>query len=132
MPAAVSLSATFDLTGTGTDLGFLGSGAFGTATGTGTITYTDGSTQSFSLSMADWYNNAAVAGDQIATTISSWNSSTSSQVQHPVSVYFASVPLQPGKTVAPVALPTVSSGVGNGVTAMHLFAIATGNGTPTG
>src|SRR5260370_96865 len=74
----------------------------------------------------------ALAGEDIATTISSWTSSTSSQVQHPVSVYFASVPLQPGKTVAPVALPTVSSGVGNGVTAMHLFAIATGNGTPTG
>jgi hypothetical protein len=123
---------TIDLTGTGTDLGFLGSGAFGTATGTGTITYTDGSSQSFSLSMADWYNNAAVAGDQIATTTSSWNSSSSSQVQHPVSVYFASVALQPGKTVASVTLPTVSSGVGNGVTAMHIFAMATGNGTPTG
>ena len=49
-----------------------------------------------------------------------------------MSVYFASVPLQPGKTVASVTLPTVSSGAGNGVTAMHIFAIATGNGTPTG
>ena len=35
---------------------------FGEATGTGTITYTDGSTQSFSLSMPDWYNNAAEPG----------------------------------------------------------------------
>lgn len=81
--------------------------------------------------MADWYNNAAVSGDQIASTTSSWNFSSSTQVTHPVSVYFASVPLAPGKTVKSVTLPTVSSGVGNGVNAMHIFAIAVGSGTPT-
>jgi hypothetical protein len=122
---------TIDLSGTGTDLGFLGAGAFGAASGTGTITYTDGSTQSFGLVMADWYNNAAVAGDEVATTTSSWNFSSSTQVLHPVSIYFASVPLQAGKTVASVTLPTVSSGAGNGITAMHIFAMAIGSGTPT-
>ena len=111
--------------------GFLGAAGFGAASGTGTITYTDGSTQTYSISMADWYNNAPVAGDQIATTTSSWNSSSSTQVQHPVSIYFASVPLESGKTVKSVTLPTVSSGVGNGVNAMHIFAIAVGSGTPT-
>jgi len=30
-----------------------------------------------------------------------------------------------------VTLPVVSSGVGNGVTALHIFAIAIGTGTPT-
>ncbi len=80
--------------------------------------------------MADWYNNAAVAGDQIATTTLSWNSSSSSQVQHPVSIYYASVALESGKTVESVTLPTVSSGIGNGVNAMHIFAIAVGSGTP--
>jgi hypothetical protein len=35
------------------------------------------------------------------------------------------------KTVASVTLPTVSSGVGNGVTAMHIFAMAIGSGTAT-
>ena len=63
-----------DMSGSGTDLGFLGAAGFGAASGTGTITYTDGSTQTYSISMADWYNNAPVAGDQIATTTSSWNS----------------------------------------------------------
>jgi beta-glucosidase len=121
-----------DVSGSGTDLGFLGAAGFGEASGTGTITYTDGSTQSFSLSMADWYNNAAVSGDQIAATTSSWNFSSSTQTDHPVSIYYASVPLDQGKTVASVTLPTVSSGVGNGVNAMHIFAIATGSGTPTG
>jgi beta-glucosidase len=121
-----------DLSGSGTDLGFLGAAGFGSATGTGTITYTDGSTQSYSLSLADWYNNAAVAGSEIADTTTSWNSSSSTQTAHPVSVYFASVPLEAGKTVASVTLPTVSSGVGDNVNAMQLFAMAIGSGTPTG
>jgi beta-glucosidase len=120
-----------DISGSGSDLGFLGAGAFGAATGTGTITYTDGSTESFSIAMADWYNNAAVAGDQVATTTTSWNFSSSTQTTHPVSIYFASVPLDPGKTVASVTLPTVSSGVGNGINAMHIFAMAVGSGSPT-
>ena len=81
--------------------------------------------------MADWYNNAAVPGDQIANTTSSWNFSSSTQTPHPVSVYFASVPLESGKTVASVTLPTVGSGVGDNVNAMHIFAIAVGSGTPT-
>jgi beta-glucosidase len=121
-----------DLSGSGSELGFLGAAGFGAASGTGTITYTDGSTQSYSISMADWYNNAAVAGDQIAATTSSWNFSSSTQTAHPVSVYYAAVPLDKGKTVASVTLPTVSSGAGNGVNAMHIFAIATGSGTVTG
>jgi hypothetical protein len=82
--------------------------------------------------MADWYNNAPVAGDQIATTTTSWNFSSSTQVTHPVSIYFASVPLQADKTVASVTLPTVSATVGNGITAMHIFSMAIGSGTPTG
>jgi beta-glucosidase len=120
-----------DVSGSGSDLGFLGAAGFGAASGTGTITYTDGSTQSYSISMADWYNNAPVSGDQIATTTSSWNFSSSTQVQHPVSIYFAAVPLASGKTVKSVTLPTVGSGVGNGINAMHIFAIAVGSGTST-
>jgi beta-glucosidase len=120
-----------DLSGSGNELGFLGAAGFGAASGSGTITYTDGSTQPYSISMADWFNNAAVSGDQIATSTSSWNFASSTQTQHPVSVYFASVPLDPGKTVASVTLPTVSSGAGNGVNAMHIFSIAAGNGSPT-
>jgi beta-glucosidase len=122
---------TIDLSGSGTDLGFLGAGAFGAASGTGTITYTDGSTQSYSLAMADWYNNAPVSGDELATTTTSWNFSSSTQTAHPVSIYFASVPLQAGKTVASVTLPTVSASAGNGTTALHVFAMAVGSGTPT-
>jgi len=122
---------TIDLSGSGNELGFLGAGAFGAASGTGTITYTDGSTQPYSLAMADWYNNAAVAGDEVATTTTSWNFSSSTQTDHPVSIYFASVPLAAGKTVASVTLPTVSASAGDGINALHVFAMAIGSGTPT-
>jgi beta-glucosidase len=81
--------------------------------------------------MSDWYNNAAVAGDEVATTTTTWNFTSSTQTDHPVSIYFASVPLQAGKTVASVTLPTVSAGVGSGITALHVFAMAIGSGTPT-
>jgi beta-glucosidase len=121
-----------DLTGSGTDLGFLGASAFGEANGTGTITYTDGTTQQFSLSMQDWYDNSAISGVQVATTTTTWNFSSSTQTDHPVSIYFASVPLAAGKTVASVTLPTVSAGVGDNINAMHIFAMAIGSGTPTG
>jgi beta-glucosidase len=121
-----------DLSGSGTELGFLGASGFGSATGTGTITYTDGTTQSYGLSLADWYNNSPVAGSVIATTTTSWNYSSSTQTAHPVSVYYASVPLEAGKTVASVTLPTIGSGAGDNENAMHIFAIGIGTGTPTG
>jgi beta-glucosidase len=120
-----------DLTGSGTDLGFLGSSGFGSASGNGTITYTDGTTQSFNLSLADWWSNSPATGDEIATTTTSWNYTSTTQTPHPVSIYFMSVPLAAGKTVASVTLPTVSSGAGNGQNAMHIFAMAVGSGTPT-
>jgi beta-glucosidase len=120
-----------DVSGSGTDLGFLGAGGFGSASGSGTITYTDGTTQSFTIGLADWYNDAAVAGSEIATTTTSWNYTSTTQTPHPVSIYFSSVPLESGKTVASVTLPTVSSSAGDNVNAMHIFAIAVGSGTPT-
>ena len=120
-----------DLSGSGDELGFLGSASSSAATGSGTITYTDGSTQPYSISMADWSNNAPVSGDQIASTTTSWNFTGGTRTSHPVSVYFASVPLDPSKTVATVTLPTVGNSDGTPVSAMHIFSIAVGNGSPT-
>ena len=117
----------------------------GTASGTVTVHYTDGSSQSYNLNMADWYANSPAVGNQLLTTTTSWNFTSSTQTAHPVSIYFASVPLQAGKTVASVTLPTaiakmciavtpfpaLALTVGS-VTAMHIFAMAVGSGTPTG
>ena len=99
-PARPSTSAA-----AGTDLGFLGASQNGTASGIVTIHYTDGSSQSFNLNMADWYANAPAVGNQLVTTTSSWNFQSNPLGPHPVSVYFASVPLEHGKTVSSVTLP---------------------------
>jgi beta-glucosidase len=124
----VANGQTVALTGSGTDLGILGASQNGTATGTITVNYTDGTSQSFTFSMADWYANAPATGGQIVTTTSSWNQAAPTGA-HPVSVYFASVPLAAGKTVASVTLPSLPGSFGQ--TELHVFALATGSGTPT-
>lgn len=120
-----------NLTGAGSDLVLLGSADFGTATGTLTVTYTDGSTQQQPITFADWFSNAAAAGDSIVAQTLSWNlPAGSASGPHPVSVYSVDVPLQPGKTVQSVTLPDVSQGVANGETVMHIFAIGIGAAAP--
>jgi len=128
----VAEGQTIDLSGSGSDLGFIGTAANANATGSGVITYTDGSSQPFTLSFGNWFFDTPVSGTQLLTTSSTWNSPHGSH--YPVSLFFASVPLQPGKTVASVTLPDVSSGVGqapNVIASMHIFAMAVGSGVPT-
>lgn len=119
----VASGQTVALSGQGTTLALLGAGDFGSASGTGTVIYTDGTTQSFSLTLADWYANQATPGTTVVATTSSWNGRTP---PHAVSIYGATVPLEAGKTVAAVTLPDVSSSASNNVNAMHIFAMNVG------
>jgi hypothetical protein len=58
--------------------------------------------------------------------MSSWNTPSGANGSGGIrNVYFASVPLQSGKTVSFVTLPNVSNGVGV-FTALHVFAIGIG------
>ncbi|MFE9451862.1 glycoside hydrolase family 3 C-terminal domain-containing protein [Streptomyces sp. NPDC006739] len=116
---------TVPFTGSGTKLGFLGTADYGNASGTGLITYTDGTTQSYTLSFADWWSNSAVDGSDILATTDYINGG-SGKVQQKVSVYGATVPLQAGKTVAYLTLPNVGSGAVSGQVALHIFATAIG------
>ncbi|WP_328471588.1 glycoside hydrolase family 3 C-terminal domain-containing protein [Streptomyces sp. NBC_00448] len=109
----------------GTTLGFLGTANNGTASGTGTITYTDGTSQTFSLAFSDWWDNAPAAGSDTLAKLPYLNQN-GSKVNQPVSVYGATVPLQAGKTVDYVTLPNISQGTANNQTAMHIFSIAVG------
>jgi len=116
---------TIPLSGSGATLGFLGTSDYGTASDIGTIVYTDGSTQPFNLSLPDWWANQPTPGGDILATMPYINTQTG-QRQQKDSVYYASVPLQPGKTVRYVTLPNVSQQATQGQTAMHIFAIAIG------
>ena len=120
-----------DLSGSGDELGFLGSAGFGAASGSGTITYTDGTTQPYSISMADWFEQRP--GQRRRDRHHHLKLELREQHADPASGQrvLRIGPADSGKTVKSATLPTVGSGVGNGINAMHIFSIAVGNGTPT-
>jgi beta-glucosidase len=115
------------LSGSGAKLGLLGAGDFGAASGTGTVVYSDGSTQLFSLTFADWWANKAQGGGDILATMPYVNLASGQHTQSN-SVYYSSVSLQPGKTVQYVILPpdTSQAGATGGRTTMHVFAASIG------
>jgi beta-glucosidase len=76
------------LSGTGSQIAFLGAANNGTATGQVTVGYTDGT-----ITLSDWYSNAAVTGDSLVATTAHWNSP--SGPNHQVSLYLTTVPLAP-------------------------------------
>ena len=122
---AVADGQAIPVTGRGTTLGFLGSGDYGTADGVGAIVYTDGSTQPFELTFADWWANRAARGGDILVT-SPYVNTPSGKHQQPNNIYYAGVPLASGKTVQDVILPDVSQSPAVNQTAMHIFAVAIG------
>jgi len=98
----------------------------GPGAGTGRITYADGTTQQFALSVPDWYSNPP-SGSDPPITMTYRNRSGNTQQAHAINVFLVKVPLQEGKTPSGVTLPDVSSTVTSGVPAMHVFGIAIGD-----
>jgi beta-glucosidase len=107
------------LTGTGATLGFLGAAANGQSSGTGTITYTDGTTQPYTVGFGDWASTTPYPGGDVAVTAAYGNNS-SGPTPWKASIFYDSVALQAGKTVASVTLPDVKSAP------LHVFAAAIG------
>jgi len=117
-PDNVALSGgAVPLSGSGSTLGFLGAGVDGEQSGTGTVFYTDGSTQSFTIGFQNWTVKTPVDGDALVATIAYENRTNPGHVYSP-SLYAAFVPLQAGKTIQAIELPDNPD--------MHIFAIAAG------
>jgi beta-glucosidase len=122
----VAQGQAFSVSGSGSNLGFLATATHGPATGTGTINYTDGSTQQFTLSLPDWYS-APPSGSDVAIAMTYRNRPGNTQQTHTVSVFLVKVPVQAGKTASSVTLPDTSdSPVSSGPT-LHVFGLALGN-----
>ena len=118
---AVASGQGFDLTGSGGTLGFLATGTYGQAGGTGQVVYSDGSTQQFTISAPDWFGGGT--SPDIAVTMAYRNRPTGRD-NHPVFVFVAKVPLDPAKTVQAVVLPDVSAPVPVAhVPSLHVFAV---------
>ncbi|MBO0801616.1 MAG: GH92 family glycosyl hydrolase [Nocardiopsaceae bacterium] len=100
-----------------TRIGLLGSAidaGSGGATGTLTVTYTDGSTQAIPVTFADWTLGAGAyplpPSDVIAATTGYRNLTSGGSQPVKTYIYATSAALQSGKTVASVTLPTGSGG----------------------
>ncbi len=118
----VASGQAVDVGQAGSSLDIAGTANNGTATGDGTIVYTDGTRQSFTLSFQDWWANAGTASSDILVSTPYINTATGRTNQQ-VSMYYASIPLTAGKTVQYVTLPHVSDGPVTGL-AMHIFALS--------
>ncbi|GGZ29212.1 hypothetical protein GCM10010300_85170 [Streptomyces olivaceoviridis] len=111
------------ISGTGSELGFVGSGTSGPHQGIGTIVYTDGSTQQYGLSFSDWWDNDNVAqgGGRLGTY--AYINSHDGKVNQKVSLFTTKVPLAAGKTVQAVILPESDE---PGTPQGHVIAMAIG------
>ncbi len=123
----VASGQTVDISGSGTSLGILAAANNGTATGNVTVTYTDGTTSTSPISVADWYANQAATGSDVLVTTPNWNQPPNGTLgNHAVSIYATSVPIDASRTVASVTLPDVSAGTAPSQLALHIFALGIG------
>jgi hypothetical protein len=112
-----------DLSGSGSRLGLLLTSIYPTLS-TGTIVYTDGSSQRFTVNLPNW--DAPRSGDSVVFTTAYRNRPGNTQDTDQVSVFSVGVPLAPGKTVKQLILPAVGATVGVGVPSLHVWSVAIG------
>ncbi|QFZ78441.1 hypothetical protein GFH48_38850 [Streptomyces fagopyri] len=106
----------------GNTLGFLVSASYGPAGGEGTVRYSDGTSQKFSLSSPDWFGGD---GD-VAVSTSYQNRYGNETYQGSAYVYYVGVSLQSGKTPVSVQLPDVSAAAAEHKPTLHVFAMTRG------
>ncbi|MCC5474783.1 lectin [Streptomyces barringtoniae] len=108
-------------------ISFLGAANNGPVSGTATVAYTDGTTQSVPLGLSDWTLSAGAASPRpdntVAVTMPYRNrAGTASDSTQTYVFATAPVALSPGKTVSGVRLPSDVAAGG-----LHVFAIGFGN-----
>jgi hypothetical protein len=119
----IATGQTIDLHGSGSTLGFLASAGFGPAGGTGTITYTDGSTRQFTVSAPDWTSIPAGADVAVSTPYHNLPGPATSAVTS--DIYLQTVSIDPARTIATVTLPVATGS--STLSTLHIFAIAIGS-----
>lgn len=102
---------TINLHGQGSTLGLLATGTSSPAPAKGTITYSDGTVQPFTLTVPNWRTATLPPTADPAITASYYNEAGLHGVQGQVNgtayIYLITLPLNPAKTVASVTLPVV-------------------------
>ena len=114
----IAAGQRISLTGAGRALAFLAAAtnpAGSPFTGTGTVTYTDGSGQTYALTVPDWRSH----GTGAALTLPYVSGPTGPEYGSTPRLFVREIPLQPGKRLRSVTLPGPSAGPG----ALHVFAL---------
>ncbi len=116
-----------DVSGHGSKLGFLAAANNSALSGTGTVYYSDGTTQSFTLNVGNFWYPAGTNGNPPNTQVASVNFANypTGSSGHTVYVFETSVSINPAKTVEAVMLPPLGSVAGY-QPALHVFALALG------
>jgi VCBS repeat-containing protein len=70
-----------------------------------TVRYTDGTSQTFTRSISDWYTPQSYAGESIALKMSYRNTSAGLRDNRPFYLYSYSLPLNSAKSVRSITLP---------------------------
>jgi hypothetical protein len=120
---AIAAGQSITVSGSGSRLAFLMAADYGAVSGSGQITYTDGTTQTYTLSSADWLD-----ADPTAVVVAAYqNRAGAERYDRRASVFGATVTLSAGKTVASVRLPAVGTvPAREGTTTLHIFAARIG------
>ncbi|HWG02888.1 MAG TPA: beta-galactosidase [Trebonia sp.] len=118
---------TIAVSGSGSTLGFLEAANNSAESGTGTIYYTDGTTQTFTLSAGNFWYASGANGNPAQTQVAAVNYANypSGSSGHTIYVFEQNVALQSGKTIEAVTLPSLGSVAGYNP-ALHVFAMAVG------
>jgi hypothetical protein len=118
---------TIAVSGSGSSLGFLAAANNSAESGTGTIYYTDGSTQTFTLDVGNFWDASGDGGNPSNTTAAAVNYANypTGSSGHAVYVFEQNVTLESGKRVEAVTLPDLGSVAGYNP-ALHVFAMAIG------
>ncbi|WP_414641724.1 glycosyl hydrolase family 95 catalytic domain-containing protein [Actinocrinis sp.] len=126
----VAEGQTITQSGSGT-LGFLVSASYGPATGTGSLTYTDGSTQSYTITSPDWFSTTPPSGGALAVSSAYQNRQGNTTYAGTGNIFSVTVALTSGKSLASVTLPS-GGALASGTAAIHVFAIAATGAGSTG
>ena len=118
---------TIAISGSGSELGFLAAANNSAESGTGTIYYTDGTTQTFTLDVGNFWYASGQNGNPANTQVASVNYANypTGSSGHTVYLFEQNVALQAGRTVEAVTLPSLGSVAGYNP-ALHVFAMAVG------
>jgi predicted alpha-1,2-mannosidase len=114
-------------------LAFLGSATQGGASGVATLNYSDGSTSKYWLGFSDWTlgggGGSPAFGNRVAATTAYRDCAgcTGGQDSVKTYVFYAAVPVDPGKTLTSVTLPDGTSGGTE-----HIFSVGTSATAMTG